>query len=169
MALKSKTEDPKQLLMRMFYRYDTEQVEKYVGILKIILHEHLRNEEVAHFFASSLIVENERRLDFLLVQLIENRRIAPVNHRYYAKILNGQALAMALEYAHLAKTEDYHSADRILMDEILEFIIDMILKDEGLKNGEPERNLHRWVKHIVDNAPAAPPPGGTPTKSPEGA
>lgn len=143
---KSKTEDPKKLLQSMFYRYEPENASKYSNILKIILHEHLRNEDIEDFFTKHFIIESENRLDFLLIKLIENNRINPVNHKYYAKILNSITLSMSLEYAHYAKASEYGRSERILMDEVLSFVIDLIINDKGMREGEAKRDFTKWIK-----------------------
>lgn len=148
-ASRAKTDDPQQLMMSMFYRYDRKNAEKYSRILKIILHEHLRNEEIGDFFTKHFIYENEIRLDFLLSQLMENGRIRPINHRYCAKILNSITLSMSLEFNHRGKAGEYSSPERISMDELLSFAIDVILNG-GTPEPKAQQYAARWIKQGME-------------------
>lgn len=144
----AETADPKELLMSMFLRYSAGKAERFSNILKIILHEHLRNELIGEFYATHFISENVARLDGLLVKLIECGRIAHINHLYYAKILNSIVISMSLE--HYSAKKSSGSGEALLMDELLGFMIDIILRDEGMKQGDAERNYEKWLKTSED-------------------
>lgn len=143
---RAQTENPEEIIAGMFFRFGDNKKERYAKILKIILHEQFRNKQIGDFFVSEFIRATEDRLEFLLLELIKNGKLKDINYKYYAKLMNSVTLSMTLEYSHFSKQEDYNSGERITIDELIGFIIKLIVNDDGKSTRtETVELLHRGI------------------------
>ena len=116
-------EDPRTVINSLFFSFGEE---KYFKILRIILHEQYRNDQVSEFMRRQQFEFNEDYIGYALELLIKHKKIIPVNSRYMASIINALNIYGSAQYAHFSASEEFEKmADR---DKLVEFLLEFLIQ-----------------------------------------
>jgi len=120
------TTDSKSILNKMFCVFPPDMADRYIKILKIVIHEQFREEKAKAFVRDIMFTYNEAYVKQVLDKLIDAGKIKTVDTGIYAKILISLTISSSIEMLFYG-LEEYQKMDKVSRRQATDFLLNQIL------------------------------------------
>lgn len=118
--------DARSILQRMFFTFEPATRERYLQMLKIIMHEQFRESQAGNVMRDNMLKGNYDYIRGVLDKLVEKEKIPPVETGIYARLFVSLLVASSSETIHYGFYEQ-RSLQQESGSDAIRFLIDQIL------------------------------------------